>query len=270
MIQELIQGIRDRRVILFVGAGLSQNLGLPSHRRLIEHLAEELGYDPNLFATHGDHLTLAEYYQIEKGSIGPLRSWMDRAWHAGVDISKSELHKLIVDLNFPIIYTTNYDRWLESAHDQYHRRYVKIANVGDLAKVESNLTQIVKFHGDFEDDKSIVLTESSYFERMDFESPLDLKLRSDLLSKSVLFIGYSLADINLRYMLYKINSQWKNSDFASERPKSFIFLTRPNPVQTRVLANRGIFPIVSDQDEPGIGLREFLRGLVADIPVRQS
>lgn len=270
MIEELIQNIRERRVILFVGAGVSQNIGLPSHRDLIRHLAQELGYDPDLFATHGDHLTLAEYYQIEKGSIGPLRSWMDRAWHAGVEIANSDLHKLVVELNFPIIYTTNYDRWLEAAHDHHRRRYVKIANVGDLTKIESGVTQIVKFHGDFDDDKSIVLTESSYFERMDFDSPLDLKLRSDLLSRSVLFIGYSLADINLRYILYKINAQWKNSDFARERPRSFIFLTRPNPVQARVLTSRGIFAILSDHDDPGTGLSEFLRGLAAGVAVRHS
>src|SRR5262245_50502450 len=111
MNHELVQAMRDHRVILFVGAGVSQNLGLPSFAGLINHLAEEFGYDPEIYATHGDYLALAEYYSLEKGSIGPLRSWMDRTWHSHVDLTKSEIHRLIVDLEFPIIYTTNYDTW---------------------------------------------------------------------------------------------------------------------------------------------------------------
>jgi hypothetical protein len=263
MIDGLAMAVRERRVILFVGSGVSQNLGLPSFSGLVKHLAEELNYDPDIYASHGDYLALAEYYILQKGTIGPLRSWMDRTWHTGVNLAKSEIHKLIVELDFPIIYTTNYDTWLEQSYDMYKRQHIKISNVGDLIKVKPGVTQIVKFHGDTEDDASIVLTESSYFNRLEFESPLDIKLRSDLLGKSVLFIGYSLSDINIRYMLFKLNRQWESSPtYANFRPKSYIFLARPNPVQERVLDSRGIQPIVSDNDNPEIGLREFLQSLL--------
>lgn len=263
MISELALAIRERKVILFVGAGISKNLGLPSFPELVEHLAKELGYDPEIFSTHGDYLALTEYYKLEKGTIGPLRSWIDRTWNTGIDIESSRIHKLIVDLEFPIIYTTNYDSWIEQAHDLHEKKWVKIVNVGDLTKIEPHLTQIIKFHGDPEDDRSIVLTESDYFSRLDFESPLDLKLRSDILGKSVLFIGYSLSDINIRYMLYKLNQQWqRSSDYTSVRPKSFIFLTRPNPVQEWVLCHRGVHAIVSDDDDPKKGLTDFLQRLL--------
>ena len=262
MIEELAKSVREGKVILFVGAGVSQNLGLPSFAGLVRHLAKELNYDPEIYATHGDYLALAEYYKLEKGTMGPLRSWLDRTWHEGVDIEKSEIHKLIVDLAFPITYTTNYDTWLERSYALQRRKYIKIANVGDLTRVEPGVAQIVKFHGDFEDDASIVLTESSYFDRLDFESPLDIKLRADLLGKSVLFIGYSLSDINIRYMLYKLHRQWEASSYSDARPKSFIFLARPNPVQERILSSRGIHAIVSDADNPKIGLKDFLQRLL--------
>ncbi len=51
-------------------------------------------------------------------------------------------------------------------------------------------------------DASIVLGESSYFRRLDLESPLDIKLRADLPGRTVMFIGYSLADVNIRYLFY--------------------------------------------------------------------
>lgn len=163
---ELAEAIRNKKVILFAGAGLSMNLGLPSFNSLIGKLAEELDFDPELFYMSGDYLILAEYYYQVKGKLGPLRSWMDTTWHSGdVDISKSLIHKAIVELELSAIYTTNYDRWIEKSFEQWNIPYSKIANVSDIASAKEGQTQIIKFHGDFEDDESIVLTESSYFER---------------------------------------------------------------------------------------------------------
>lgn len=78
-----------------------------------------------------------------------------------------------------------------------------IVSVGGLTRSDGRMTEIIKFHGDFDDDGSIVLTgmvftESSYFRRMSFENPLDLRLRSDSLARPLLFLGYSLHDMNMR------------------------------------------------------------------------
>ena len=262
--QELIDAIRDRKVLLFVGSGVSQNLGLPSFEQLIDHLADELGYDPDIFRLFGDYLSLAEYYRLQKRSVGPLRSWMDTTWHSAIDIRQSRVHKLIVDLRCPIIYTTNYDRWLERAHEYYKILYKKIVTVGDIPNISENVVQIIKFHGDFDDDDSIVLTESSYFDRLNFESPLDIKLKADALGKTILFIGYSLTDINIRYLIYRLHKQWETSPYFRVRPKSYIFLTRPNPVQETILEERGIRAFVSEKDDPGEGLVHFLEQIVQD------
>ena len=264
MITDLAKAVRDQRVLLFVGAGVSNDLGLPVFSALIDHLADSLGYDPDIFHSLGDYLTLCEYYMLEHGdSIGPLLRWMDRSWHRDVSIGNSEVHRLIVELNFPVIYTTNYDSWLEKAHQHYGKPFTKIANVGQLADADPSATQIIKFHGDFDDDQSIVLTESQYFDRLDFESPLDIRLRADLLHRSVLFIGYSLSDINVRYMLYRLNSLYNSSGLEQSMPQSYIYLTRPNSVEERVLKSRGIEPIVTDSDNPSERLKQLLRSLLA-------
>jgi len=49
------------------------------------------------------------------------------------------------------------------------RPYSKIAGVGDLTNIAKTNTQIVKLHGDFDDDTSIVLDETRFFERLAFE-----------------------------------------------------------------------------------------------------
>lgn len=111
-----------------------------------------------------------------------------------------------------MIYTTNYDRWIEKAFELYGKNFIKVANVSDIPLIKDGVTQIIKFHGDFDNDDTIVIDESSYYERLEFETPLDIKLRSDVLGKSVLFIGYSLTDVNLRFLFYKLAKLWKTNN----------------------------------------------------------
>lgn len=237
-------------------------LGLPSWTQLIDHIATELNFDPDVFKTFGDHRALAEFYCVSKGHIGPLRSWMDREWHSdSIDISASKVHKIIAGANLDLIYTTNYDRWLERAFEHYGKPYVKIAGVGDLATMQNDTPQIVKFHGDFDNDDSLVLTESSYFQRLDFESPLDIKFRSDVLGRTVLFIGYGLQDINIRYLFYRLANIWRESSYGVAQPTSFIFSPRPNAIQEKVLAQWNIEMISSDMTDPQEGLTEFLQSV---------
>lgn len=225
---ELIAALAERRVILFAGAGVSMGLKLPSWSQLIALMARDLDFDPDIFRSYGNFQSLAEYYVLKKGSIGPLRSLMDREWHSkDIRIEDSEVHNLILDLDFPILYTTNYDRWLESAHERIERSYTRIAKVDDMVKIREGVTQIVKFHGDFDDDSSLVLTESSYFDRLEFQTALDLKLRADVLGRSVLFIGYSFSDFNIRYLFYKLAKLWERVGRDGARPRSYLFQASP-------------------------------------------
>jgi len=157
-----------------------RQLGLPSWSELIGEVGKQLGYDPDIFRGFGTYLTLSEYYQIVEGSIGGLRSNLDVQWHQSkFDIATSEAHKLIVDLNFFRIYTTNFDRWIEKAFEHWHKPFHKITNVNQIAESKPSVVDVIKFHGDFDQDESLVLTESNYFDRLEFEAPLDILLRAD-------------------------------------------------------------------------------------------
>ena len=269
-LRPLVDAAVSRRLILFAGGGVSQNLGLPDFKALVAHIAEEMGFTPDHFSV-AEYAVVAEAYYVREKQLGKLRSWMDREWHPeSVRIADSELHNLIVDLDFPIIYTTNYDRWLEKAFEARGKPLHKITNAADLTVAPARVTEIIKFHGDFEDDDSLVLTESSYFQRMQFETPLDIRLRSDSLARPLLFVGYSLHDINTRYLLYRLQELWRNSPHAEQRPNSYILMTEREEAQEIVLRSRGVLPIEIAGDDPGGATRQFLRELLEEVRSRRT
>lgn len=263
--EDLVTAVKERCAILFAGAGLSISVGLPSWREVMEQIAAELGVATEAIAGPGtSYHMLAEYYRIRHGSIGPLRSWMDRQWSVSARrVRKSRIHELIVSLDFPLIYTTNYDRNIEAAFEAHGRDYVKIASARDIAKARDTVTQIVKFHGDFEDDASLVITETDYFDRLAFDTPLDIKFRSDALGRTVLFVGYSMMDINIRLLLHRLARTWQKSGQVGDRPVSFAFLGRPNPMQEAILAQWGVTALWGEGDDPEADLIDFLESLAS-------
>jgi len=260
--EPLIEAVRRREVILFAGGGISQNLGLPDFRTLIQYLAEQLGMSSDGLSLN-DYPVIAEAYVQSSGKLGALRSWMDTTWHPSTtEVAHSDVHNLIVDLDFSTIYTTNYDRWLEKAYEARGKGYRKITNVGDLTHPLDGATEIIKFHGDFEDDASLVLTEANYFRRMSFETPLDIRLRADSLARPLLFVGYSMHDMNTRYLLFRLQELWQSSDCVGRRPVSYVLMTQSQPAQETVLRSRGVEPLVWEDEDPGRATRLFLERLL--------
>lgn len=246
------------------------SVGLPSWRELIDHMRQELQLEPEA-AGGATYQTLAEYYRLRHGSIGPLRSWMDRTWSVSEDkVRDSRVHELVVELDFPLIYTTNYDANLEAAYRLRGKPFVKVTNARDVARAMDGSTQIVKFHGDFDDDRSLVLAETDYFNRLAFDSPLDIKLRADALARTVLFVGYSLSDMNIRLLLHRLWQTWRNSGGEADRPQSYVFMARADPVQQAVLAQWGLTVLSGDSDDPGEALEAFLSELADAVRDREG
>jgi len=98
--------------------------------------------------------------------------------------------------------------------------------------------QIVKFHGSLEVDESLVLTESDYYKRLEFVTPIDIKLRADSLGKSLLFIGYSFSNFNIRYLWFKLRRMIYEVD-PRDNPDSYILLFDPDHVTSVLLKKHG-------------------------------
>lgn len=260
VVNEIAAAIREQRCILFVGAGVSRALNLPSWDELVAKIAARVDFDPEVFRCLGNALSLAEYLKLHGG---PYEAFLDELrveWaKTEAQVKDSPIHRLIAELGFQTIYTTNFDGLIEAGFEVHGFPYHVVRGIQDIPGYREG-TLIVKYHGDIQQPKTLVLAESDYFRRLEFNDPLDLKLRHDLLGKSVLFIGYSLSDFNVRYLLFKLAEMWKAAGAA--RQPSYLFMSEPNPIEQKVLEAWGVTRVSLDHHvAPGEALTAFLTAL---------
>jgi NAD-dependent SIR2 family protein deacetylase len=271
--EELVALAAERRLIPFVGAGFSASLGLPTWETMLRAACESIdlpiSFEELLEATNNDFLQVAEYLFLKHDrQIGPIRHQIEKNFSRNATQPlQSGPHIELVNLGANQIYTTNYDDIIEQTYRALGLPVNSIILPKDVALSDTERTQVVKYHGDLAHDRTLVLTESAYYKRLDFESPMDLKFRSDLLGKSVLFMGYSFRDINIRIIWFKLMEMMRDIPEADRRP-SYIVRIDPNPVLEELYAAVGLKTIVLNpgglartDDERSALIGEFLLSL---------
>lgn len=173
-------------------------------------------------------------------------------------LKKSEIYKYIFDLDFPVIYTTNYDHLIEKYYEFKQQDVHKIVTVDDMDTCRNIHPRIMKFHGDLDNTDTRVFTQSQYFDRMDYQSFMDISLQSDLLKYHVLFLGYSLSDVNIKQLMYLSQKRKHN---CKSKWKDYIFTVTPNEVQAKVFEKNNIVSISGDVADKGEGTKLFLEKL---------
>jgi hypothetical protein len=271
--QELVALASERRLIPFVGAGFSSALDLPSWETMLRALCDRvegsLPFDELSKSTSGDYLQIAEYLFLKcDRQIGPIRHQLEKSLSNHTDPLLSGPHVELVNLGAAQIYTTNYDDLIESTYRALGLDFSTVVLPKDVALAHTDRTQIVKYHGDLAHESTLVLTESAYYKRLDFESPMDLKFRSDLLGKSVLFMGYSFRDVNIRIIWFKLMQMMRDIPEADRRP-SYIVRLDPDPALDELNAAVGLRTIVLNPDGPVDDPAERIR-LLGDFLLRLS
>ena len=95
---------------------------------------------------------------------------------------------------------------------------------------------------------------------MEFEGALDIKLRSDMLNHTLLFLGYSLGDINVRYMFYKLYKLKQAIPHRkSSEPVAYLVSFGVNDVQEKLLNEWNIKIVSLDPIDKTKSLLEFLK-----------
>lgn len=263
---ELAELIKQRKVMLFVGSGISASVDLPTWGSLINILGEKQGFDKELFSCYGDNMMLAEYADKDRTVYEELKNQfdIDRSHNSAIrdKLEKSAIYEKLLELDFPVIYTTNYDHLIEAYYEHKGKQCEVIKTIDDMSQAPSGVTRIMKFHGDLETEKEIVLAESQYFKRMDFQHFMDIQLQADMLRYKVLFLGYSLSDINIKLLLYLARKRNSTMQKGMNECNSYVFTATPNQVQKEVFEKNGIVSLSGDIADKEQGTLDFLRKLV--------
>lgn len=247
---EHIQDAKDKgNLVIFVGAGISKNSGVPLWSELIEELKKLIPQDEN----ETDQLIIPQLFHNEVGDTQYQKTIQKILRHKRVKFDKV-LHKSILNLKPTHIITTNYDNLIEQSidHDTESLNYSLICEDKDLPFADSP-NFLVKMHGDFE-KKNIVLKEDDYHQ-YSFNFPLiENFIKGVFSSKLVLFIGFSYTDNNLKYIIERVrNVLQKNYQPA------FLFDTsdssRVSKQKREYFKNKGVHIINYDEK-----IKEYLKG----------
>lgn len=215
--KDLIKQVSRRNVVLFVGAGVSMGskngamVGPVGWAELLNNLAAEICTDAQVLTdvtprlATGDYLLAGEFIKYIASKTGNLNHYRETIVTLcdGPEDDKflpSELHNALIDLDPPVIVTTNFDAILERATGEgYMAVSYNEPDIDNVVRQGKNI--ILKLHGSVKNNFPMVLTQSEYTRlRKDGELALDV-LQSLLLTKMALFVGYSFNDPDLKLIL---------------------------------------------------------------------
>lgn len=188
-------------VVPFIGAGFSKNCNgpegftMPDWKQLGELIAKEL---PD-FEYLGNPLEALSAYEFKYKRI-PLVEFMRRIFRIN-EIQPGDAHKLLATCFGGIICTTNFDTLIEDAFKSLLRGCIPVTSEDGLAIANSEDATIVKAHGDFNHPNRMVVTEDDYDMFIENNPLLCTYISNLFITKTMLLIGYSLDDSDLRQML---------------------------------------------------------------------
>lgn len=183
---------------IFIGAGLSMLSGYPSWSELVQPYIDALG----LSEEEARDLPLAvQYFENEKAE-GAERVREDiismvRAYAAAQPTSA---HDRILSLPVHDIWTTNYDDLIESAAHSGGIDLGTFREDDDLATSKLTTRRLYKMHGSVDGagaTKRLVISRDHFEHYPETHPRFWQLLRATFLTRSFLFIGFSLTDPNI-------------------------------------------------------------------------
>jgi hypothetical protein len=197
---ELVEQLRKGNIMLFCGAGISISAnGLPSSGQLVQELAQRANLGD---ASKLDLPAVAQAYAGKKGIQNLIAYITDRIDNPRYKPLRT--HELIAELPFKYLFTTNWDNLQEKALERAGKAYHKVVKDTDLAFADEEKVMVVKVHGSVEQKESIVVMGDDYYNVIERLPETFNLLRSFLATKTILFIGFGLADNDFKQLYQKV------------------------------------------------------------------
>ena len=174
------KAIATKKLVVFAGAGISIDAGVPSWGQLINEIKKDL----DLPDYENDYLKIPQIYfneRQEKEYVEKIRSVLEHK-----RLKHNEIHEEIFELNPEHILTTNFEDLLEQVINKKSLPFSIVKKDNDLP-YSSNTKLLVKIHGDL-DDTDFVLKEDDYLNYSKNHPLIEAFINSVFASKAFGFI----------------------------------------------------------------------------------
>lgn len=213
----LAEAVKNKRVILFLGAGASKEVrnssgqSPPDSDQLRDILAQKFFNKP---MKNRDVMAVTEMAIAIAGGRSKVFEAVRQIFEG---YQPSEAHRQITRFNWRMIATTNYDLLVERAYSDSKDRVQSLVRfvkddepVEDKLQAALNPVQYLKLHGclDHIHDPDIppVLSREQYAAYSSNRTRLFNRLRDLARESSIVFIGYRLDDSHIRDLVYELRS----------------------------------------------------------------
>jgi len=201
----LVGQLQAGRVVPFVGAGLSRIAGLPDWSALLRALVAAAPIDAvngerahllNAAIDNGDFDVAAHSLQLALGmELYPMLQTI--LTPKVTDIPT--IHRQLASVTWPAVITTNFDGLIPTAfEDRQVLTWKDNEAIGHVLR--SGLPHVMMAHGTLTDPSTIVLSPQAYRESL-HDPAVSHYMQVVLSQYSLLFLGYSLSDYDLKFFL---------------------------------------------------------------------
>lgn len=192
---------RAGNLVVFMGAGVSVAAGVPAWKPFLQQIGNDLGMSAESLERMKDLDPRDQATIIQ-------RQYPDRFGGAVIKALEVErpslLHGLLASLPVKEFVTTNFDTLFERAARTANRDIAVIPG----GTVRASDRWLLKLHGTLGDD--LVLTRGDYLGATSRHVALRGLVQAMLLTRHMLFVGYSLSDEDFHQLVHEVRSALKD------------------------------------------------------------
>ena len=253
----LLNIIREKQCIPIIGAGFSLNAKLDDHtmptwNELTEKLADKLQIVEN------DPLLVSQKFQDEFDRPTLIQTIEDLLYKDRV--KPDHVHNQFIKIPyFDIICTTNYDNLLEDACKNEEKPVKVIVEKQQISMYGSSQDlKILKIHGDLDHTHELVITKNDYSDYSEKKKEFEIYLSVLLMTKTPLFIGFSLQDPNFLQIKKRVDSL-----MGETGRKGYVILFDPNDEMIESYENMKLktIPIITNNKTKSECLLELFNNI---------
>ncbi len=223
MVEKIKLASNKERLVIFIGAGVSNNSGYDSWYKLVGCMDKILNGKSRTKYSDRELLQIPQY--MKNNYEADYKKIILKKFDKKIE-KTNEIIDILLQLNPKHIITTNFDELIEysiSKNDYLNGKINGIKSKYDLIGKDSDFINstknnlIIKMHGDFHDFSSIVLAEDDYLAYSTTHPITEIFIKSLLINHTFLFVGYGINDINLKLIMSYIDTlvsgnKMKNKD----------------------------------------------------------